>query len=112
MSVSTIGQQLPMQWKEQAIRLVTTLACIMCIWAAGSQDAQAAKVFKPGFNSVMTIKVPVGQSETVKALAIANLVVGDPETADASPLGSKSFYVLGRQIGRTNLSLYNARKTN
>ena len=30
------------------------------------------------------------------------------EPADASPLGSKSFYVLGRQIGRTNLSLYNA----
>ncbi|NNJ76554.1 MAG: type II and III secretion system protein family protein, partial [Anderseniella sp.] len=48
-------------------------------------------------------------SETVKSGAdIANLVVGDPEIADASPLGTRSFYILGRKTGRTNLSLYDA----
>ncbi len=55
------------------------------------------------------MKVPVGQSETVKSGAdISNLVVGDPEIADASPLGTRSFYILGRKTGRTNLSLYDA----
>ncbi len=96
-------------WREQAVRLVAALACIMCLWATAAPDAQAAKTFKPGFDRVMQIKVPAGQSETVKsASAITNLVVGDPEVADASPLGATSFYVLGRKIGRTNLSLYNA----
>lgn len=96
-------------WREQAIRLVAALACLMCLWVSGNPPAQAAQVFKPGFERVMQVKVPAGQTETVRsASAIANLVVGDPEIADASPLGGKSFYVLGRKIGRTNLSLYNA----
>jgi hypothetical protein len=58
---------------------VAALACIMCLWATAAPDAQAAKTFKPGFDRVMQIKVPAGQSETVKsASAITNLVVGDP----------------------------------
>lgn len=97
------------QWREQAIRIALALACVMCLWATGSQDARAAQTFKPGLERIMQVKVPAGQSETIRSSsAITNLVVGDPEIADASPLGAKSFYVLGRKIGRTNLSLYNA----
>jgi len=96
-------------WKEQAIRFVTALACLICLLASGGPEARAEKVFKPGFDRVMQVKVPAGQSETIRSKsAITNLVVGDPEVADASPLGATSFYVLGRKIGRTNLSLYNA----
>ena len=105
----TVAQTMPAHWKDQAIRLVCMLACTICLWAAGTPPAGAAQTFKPGFNKIMTVKVPVGQSETIKSTsAITNLVVGDPETADASPLGASSFYVLGRRIGRTNLSLYDA----
>ncbi len=90
-------------------RLVVVLFSCMCVWTLAISQVQAATQFNPTPAPFMQMKVPVGQSETVKSGAdIANLVVGDPEIADASPLGTRSFYILGRKIGRTNLSLYDA----
>jgi len=96
-------------WRNPMSRLVIVLFSCICVWTLAGQQARAAKQFKPGTSTVMQMKVPVGQSETVKSAAdISNLVVGDPEIADASPLGTRSFYILGRKTGRTNLSLYDA----
>jgi pilus assembly protein CpaC len=90
-------------------RLVVVLFSCMCVWTLAVNQVEAATQFSPGTGTIQQMKVPVGQSETVKSGAdISNLVVGDPEIADASPLGTRSFYVLGRKIGRTNLSLYDA----
>ena len=90
-------------------RLVVVLFSCMCVWTLAVSHAEAATEFSPGTDTIQQMKVPVGQSETVKSGAdIANLVVGDPEIADASPLGTRSFYILGRKTGRTNLSLYDA----
>ena len=96
-------------WRNKMSRLLIILFSCMCVWTVAGQQAQAAKQFKPGTSLVMRMKVPVGQSETVKSVAdISNLVVGDPDIADASPLGTRAFYILGRKTGRTNLSLYDA----
>ena len=90
-------------------RLVVVLFSCMCVWTLAVSQAQAATEFNAGTGTIQQMKVPVGQSETVKSGAdVSNLVVGDPEIADASPLGTRSFYVLGRKTGRTNLSLYDA----
>jgi len=90
-------------------RLVVVLFSCMCVWTLAISQVQAATQFSPDTGTIQQMKVPVGQSETVKSGAdIANLVVGDPEIADASPLGTRSFYILGRKTGRTNLSLYDA----
>jgi pilus assembly protein CpaC len=90
-------------------RLVVVLFSCMCVWTLAISQVQAATQFNPDTGTIQQMKVPVGQSETVKSGAdIANLVVGDPEIADASPLGTRSFYILGRKTGRTNLSLYDA----
>ena len=90
-------------------RLVVVLFSCMCVWTLAVNQAEAATQFSPGTGTIQQMKVPVGQSETVKSGAdISNLVVGDPEIADASPLGTRSFYILGRKTGRTNLSLYDA----
>lgn len=95
--------------RDLMARLVAVLFSCICVWTLASHQAQAARQFIPGTNTIMQMKVPVGQSETVKSAAdISNLVVGDPDIADASPLGVRSFYILGRKTGRTNLSLYDA----
>ena len=90
-------------------RLVVVLFSCMFVWTLAVNQVEAATKFSPGTGTIQQMKVPVGQSETVKSGAdISNLVVGDPEIADASPLGTRSFYILGRKTGRTNLSLYDA----
>ncbi len=93
----------------QAARLLAVMVTCMCMWTLASVTPFAAARFTPGTSSIMQVQVPAGQSETIKSAAdITNLVVGDPDIADASPLGTRSFYVLGRKTGRTNLSLYDA----
>ncbi|MEM7636737.1 MAG: pilus assembly protein N-terminal domain-containing protein, partial [Pseudomonadota bacterium] len=95
--------------RDMMARLVVVLVSCMFVWTVAINQAEATTRFNPGTSSIMQMKVPVGQSETVKSGAdISNLVVGDPDIADASPLGTRSFYILGRKTGRTNLSLYDA----
>lgn len=95
--------------RDMMARLVVVLVSCMFVWTVAISQAEATTRFNPGTSSIMQMKVPVGQSETVKSGAdISNLVVGDPDIADASPLGTRSFYILGRKTGRTNLSLYDA----
>ena len=96
-------------WRDQVCRFVVMLMTCMCLWTLTTHTVQAASTFKPGTSNIMQVKVAVGQSETIKSVVdITNLVVGDPETADASALGNRTFYILGRKIGRTNLSIYDA----
>jgi pilus assembly protein CpaC len=56
---------------------------------------------------VGAIKIAVGKSETVRIdRSFADVIVGDPETADAIPLTDRSLSILGRKIGTTRVSLY------
>jgi pilus assembly protein CpaC len=57
------------------------------------------------------IRVAVGKSETLRTDAsFIDIVVGDPEIADVMPLTDRSLYVLGRKIGTTSVSIYDAGK--
>lgn len=53
------------------------------------------------------IQVAIGKSTTVaSAESYADVVVGDPLVADVMPLTDRSFYVLGKSIGATNVALF------
>ncbi len=55
--------------------------------------------------------VSIGKSETIKFdKEIAEAVVGSSDIVDVIPMTSKVVYVLGKKIGTTNLSLYDANK--
>lgn len=74
---------------------------------AAAQD----RIVKVGAGRPEQIQVVRGKSETIRMDgAFADLVVGDPDIADVVPLTDKSFYVLGRAVGTTNVSVYDARK--
>ena len=56
-----------------------------------------------------TLEVPVNKSQIVNAdRAIAKAMVGNDEIADILPLSNRSLYVLGKKMGTTSLTLYDA----
>jgi pilus assembly protein CpaC len=64
-----------------------------------------------GENRVGTVRVTLGKSETLRtSRGFVDLVVGDAEIADVMPLTDETLYVLGKKIGTTNVSIYDASK--
>jgi pilus assembly protein CpaC len=58
-------------------------------------------------NSSGAIEVAVGQSMTINTReSIGQLVLGNADLADVKPLTDRSFYILGRKLGRTNIVAY------
>ncbi|WP_262031477.1 type II and III secretion system protein family protein [Microvirga sp. Mcv34] len=62
----------------------------------------------------MPEEIRVAQGKFVNATTSVNvsrLVVGDPKIATAVPLTDKTFYILGKGEGRTNVAVYGAKDT-
>lgn len=62
-------------------------------------------------NRVGVTQVVMGRSETLRvSIPFSEIVVADPDTADVNPLSDRTFYVLGRKLGTTNVTLFDDRK--
>ena len=56
-----------------------------------------------------TLEIPLGKSKVVSSdEPISRAMIGSPETADIVPVTSHSVYVIGKKVGATNLTLYDA----
>ncbi|HLZ66517.1 MAG TPA: type II and III secretion system protein family protein [Aliidongia sp.] len=61
----------------------------------------------PGVQTTTTLKVPMNKSQVVRAnQAIGKIAIGNPAIADAVVLTDRSFYLLGKRAGATNVSVY------
>jgi pilus assembly protein CpaC len=102
----------------QAIRRISDwvpaagLAALLAISGMAALPAGAAQVVKVSDDErVGKLQVAIGSSETIRIdLAFSEIVVGDPETADVSPLTDKTLYILGRKVGTTNVTLFDQSK--
>jgi pilus assembly protein CpaC len=57
-----------------------------------------------------TLEVPLNKSQVVNAdRPIAKAMIGNDDIADILPLTDRSIYVLGKKMGTTSLTLYDAR---
>lgn len=55
----------------------------------------------------LALSVPINKSQTLRVpRPFARLAVGNPAIADVSPVTTSVAYLLGKQIGTTNLTLY------
>lgn len=62
-------------------------------------------------SKVATVNATLGRSETIRLnTSFLDMVVGDPDIADAMPLTDQSLYILGKKAGTTNISIYDANK--
>ncbi len=98
---------------KRIFSVVAMLAVVAFSHAVSIDTVQAgARIVKLSASGrVGRMQVTVGMSETVKvSLPFAEIVVGDPETADVNPLTDKTLYVLGRKLGLTNIALFDDKR--
>ncbi len=83
---------------------------------AGASSLDAASVGRErgstlGLGGRSTASVSMGNTETIKTgVSYIDLVVGDPDIADAMPLTDRSFYIHGKKLGTTTISAYDSNK--
>lgn len=76
---------------------------------AGDAAAQRASVttMRPGYSGSLT--VPIDKSQVLEVSEpFGRVTVGNPDVADVLPMTDRTVYVLGRSIGRTNMTVYDA----
>lgn len=69
-------------------------------------DAMGAELIHAG-----EFVVPINKSQVLKVdQPFTELLIGNPEIADVVALTNQSVYVLGKQLGTTNLTIYGAKR--
>jgi pilus assembly protein CpaC len=87
------------------------LAALILLAALPVRPAASQEYVDIGDGRVGLVRATLGRSHTLQTSRnFVDLVVGDPEIADVMPLTDRSLYVLGKKIGTTNVSVYDAGK--
>jgi pilus assembly protein CpaC len=88
-------------------RAALLLALTMAPLAFGTFPAQAREIELTASRTSATVKISIGKSESVRTEgSFAEVIVADPEVADAIPLTDRSLSILGKKIGTTRVSVY------
>ena len=91
-----------------ALLCLATPAALLTL-PAGAQNSPGATASAPSLHAG-TLEVPLNKSEVVNAdRPIAKAMIGNDEVADILPLTDRSIYVLGKKMGTTSLTLFDAR---
>ena len=69
--------------------------------------AQAREIELTASRGTATVKISIGKSEGVRTESgFSEVIVSDPEIADAIPLTDRSLSILGKKIGNARVSVY------
>lgn len=103
----------PACWRAALSKVAPALALLaLTVVSLGTMNAAEAQErllrFSKG-RAIGDLNVAQGQFLTAKTGAdVGRVVVGNPDIATAVPLTARSFYVLGKADGRTNVAVYGA----
>jgi pilus assembly protein CpaC len=84
------------------------LAAVLVVATASATLAQnGAAVKRVTGTYAGEIVIALNKSQIIEVdVAFSRVVVGNPQIADVLPLSDRTLYILGKQIGLTNLSIY------
>lgn len=94
------------------VALASPIVGLIILGGGALAPAKAqVEIVEIGDGRVGAVRATLGRSQTLQTNhSFVDLVVGDPEVADVMPLTDRSLYVLGKKVGTTNISVYNAGK--
>src|SRR3954470_9918007 len=96
---------------KTALRAALMLTAATLAAGALSAPAQAREVELAAGRTTATVKVSIGKSEGVRTgESFSEVIVSDPDVADAIPLTDRSLSVLGKKIGTARVSVYGEAK--
>jgi pilus assembly protein CpaC len=96
-------------------RIARTVALLLALGAAAplalgalmSSAAQAREIELGAGRSSATVKISIGKSENARTLdSFSEVIVSDPDIADAIPMTDRSLSILGKKIGNARVSVY------
>src|SRR6478752_3220373 len=94
-------------WLTTALRAGLMLTAATLATGVALPPAQAREVELAAGRQTATVKVSIGKSESVRTgESFSEVVVSDPDVADAIPLTDRSLSVLGKKIGTARVSVY------
>jgi pilus assembly protein CpaC len=95
-----------------SLAVAAPLAGLLLLLMAPLQGARSqTRLVEIGESRVGAVRVTLAKSQTLQtSRGFVDLVVGDAEIADVMPLTDRTLYVLGKKIGTTNVSVYDAAK--
>jgi pilus assembly protein CpaC len=92
--------------------IVFGAAILLLFLIAGPARGADRTVEIAGKQRTSALTIAIGKSETVRVdKSFTNVVVGDPDIAEAVPLSDHALSILGKKIGMTRVSVYADGKT-
>src|SRR6266550_3048490 len=100
----------PRDWLKTVLRAGVVLASAAAAQLAAGlvlATAQAGEVELTARRTSAVVKISIGKSESVRTgESFSEVIVSDPDVADAIPLTDRSLSVLGKKIGNARVSVY------
>ena len=83
------------------------IALVLTALPSLAPAAQAREIELSASRGTATVKISIGKSESVRTESgFSEVIVSDPEVADAIPLTDRSLSILGKKIGNARVSVY------
>ena len=96
---------------KTALRAALMLTAATLATGVVTAPVEAREVELTAGRMAATVKVSIGKSEGVRtAESFSEVIVSDPDVADAIPLTDRSLSVLGKKIGTARVSVYGEAK--
>ena len=93
---------------------ICRIGLTLCVFAASAASALAAGPMGLRVGQATLageLAVPLNKSHVVEVdVPFKRISIGNPDVADILPLTGRSFYVLGKKLGVTNLTLFDSRE--
>ena len=97
--------------RRRAIARAFFAAAFAASMQAAPAQAEGAVINISASTTTKTIKIAKGKPRTIHfSKDFFEIVVGDPEIANVTPLTDQSFYVLGHKLGTTGIALFDENK--